>query len=95
MGESVFPFPAQPWQQWHRLRSTPEGCPLHDLKPELLAKVLVLLAKVPMADRDIQGTICESKLGMLPTGGTNGQFRTPCHLSNPPFARLTACCCLS
>ena len=46
----------------------------------LLQKVVELLDKVPMEDRDTKGDIYEYMLGKLATAGTNGQFRTPRHI---------------
>ena len=48
--------------------------------PALLAKVVELLEKVPMEERDTKGDIYEYMLGKLSTAGTNGQFRTPRHI---------------
>ncbi len=48
--------------------------------PALLAKVVDLLDKVPMQDRDTKGDVYEYMLGKLATSGQNGQFRTPRHI---------------
>jgi len=48
--------------------------------PSLLAKVVDLLDKVPMEDRDTKGDIYEYMLGKIATAGQNGQFRTPRHI---------------
>lgn len=48
--------------------------------PTLLAKVVDLLDKVPMDDRDTKGDVYEYMLGKLATSGQNGQFRTPRHI---------------
>jgi len=48
--------------------------------PGLLAKVVDLLDKVPMADRDTKGDVYEYMLGKIATAGQNGQFRTPRHI---------------
>ncbi len=48
--------------------------------PALLAKVVDLLDKVPMQDRDTKGDVYEYMLGKIATAGQNGQFRTPRHL---------------
>ena len=48
--------------------------------PALLSKVVELLEKVPMEERDTKGDIYEYMLGKLSTAGTNGQFRTPRHI---------------
>jgi type I restriction enzyme M protein len=49
-------------------------------KPALLAKVVDLLALVPMADRDTKGDLYEYMLGKIASAGQNGQFRTPRHI---------------
>lgn len=43
--------------------------------PGLLAKVVDLLAEVPMEDRDTKGDLYEYMLGKIATAGQNGQFR--------------------
>ena len=48
--------------------------------PALLAKVVDLLDKVPMEDRDTKGDVYEYMLGKIATAGQNGQFRTPRHI---------------
>lgn len=48
--------------------------------PALLAKVVDLLDKVPMEDRDTKGDLYEYMLGKIATAGQNGQFRTPRHI---------------
>ena len=48
--------------------------------PALLHKVVDLLDKVPMQDRDTKGDLYEYMLGKIATAGQNGQFRTPRHV---------------
>src|SRR5918996_2599901 len=48
--------------------------------PALLAKVVDLLDKVPMDDRDTKGDLYEYMLSKIATAGQNGQFRTPRHI---------------
>jgi len=48
--------------------------------PGLLAKVVDLIAQVPMDDRDTKGDLYEYMLGKIATAGQNGQFRTPRHI---------------
>ena len=48
--------------------------------PALLAKVVDLIANVPMEDRDTKGDIYEYMLGKIASAGQNGQFRTPRHI---------------
>ena len=46
----------------------------------LLAKVVDLLDKMPMEERDTKGDVYEYMLGKIATAGQNGQFRTPRHI---------------
>jgi type I restriction enzyme M protein len=48
--------------------------------PALLAKVVDLLADIPMEDRDTKGDLYEYMLAKIATAGHNGQFRTPRHI---------------
>ncbi len=48
--------------------------------PALLAKVVDMIAEVPMEDRDTKGDLYEYMLGKIATAGDNGQFRTPRHI---------------
>ena len=48
--------------------------------PALLAKVVDLLDKIPMEDRDTKGDLYEYMLGKIASAGQNGQFRTPRHI---------------
>jgi type I restriction enzyme M protein len=48
--------------------------------PSLLAKVVDMVAQVPMEDRDTKGDLYEYMLGKIATAGQNGQFRTPRHI---------------
>jgi len=48
--------------------------------PALLAKVVDLIEKVPMEDRDTKGDLYEYMLAKIATAGQNGQFRTPRHI---------------
>lgn len=48
--------------------------------PALLAKVVDMLAHVPMEDRDTNGDIYEYMLAKIASAGQNGQFRTPRHI---------------
>ncbi len=48
--------------------------------PALLAKVVDLLAAVPMEERDTKGDLYEFMLGKIASAGQNGQFRTPRHI---------------
>jgi type I restriction enzyme M protein len=48
--------------------------------PALLAKVVDLLADIPLSDRDTNGDIYEYMLSKIASAGQNGQFRTPRHI---------------
>ena len=48
--------------------------------PGLLAKVVDLIADVPMEDRDTKGDLYEYMLSKIASAGQNGQFRTPRHI---------------
>jgi type I restriction enzyme M protein len=48
--------------------------------PALLAKVVDMIDRVPMEDRDTKGDLYEYMLGKIATAGQNGQFRTPRHI---------------
>ncbi len=48
--------------------------------PALLSKVVDMIAKVPMEDRDTKGDLYEYMLSKIAKAGQNGQFRTPRHI---------------
>ena len=48
--------------------------------PALLSKVVDLLDKIPMENRDTKGDLYEYMLGKIASAGQNGQFRTPRHI---------------
>ena len=48
--------------------------------PALLAKVVDMIAEVPLEDRDTKGDVYEYMLGKIASAGQNGQFRTPRHI---------------
>src|SRR5450759_564551 len=48
--------------------------------PALLARVVDMIDRVPMEDRDTKGDLYEYMLGKIATAGQNGQFRTPRHI---------------
>jgi type I restriction enzyme M protein len=48
--------------------------------PALLARVMDMLDKVPMEERDTKGDVYEYMLAKIATAGQNGQFRTPRHI---------------
>jgi type I restriction enzyme M protein len=48
--------------------------------PALLAKVVDLIAALPLEGRDTKGDLYEYMLSKIATAGQNGQFRTPRHI---------------
>jgi type I restriction enzyme M protein len=80
LGEHVFPF--------LRTRGGNGSTYSHHMKdarftiptPALLAKVVDMLDRVPMQDRDTKGDLYEYMLSKIATAGQNGQFRTPRHI---------------
>ncbi|MBK1784457.1 type I restriction-modification system subunit M [Prauserella cavernicola] len=48
--------------------------------PTLLTKVVEMLDRIDMADRDTNGDLYEYLLSKIASAGTNGQFRTPRHI---------------
>jgi type I restriction enzyme M protein len=46
----------------------------------LLAKVVDMIDKIPMEERDTKGDLYEYMLSKIATAGQNGQFRTPRHI---------------
>lgn len=48
--------------------------------PALLVKVVDLIGKLPMDDRDTKGDLYEYILTKIANAGQNGQFRTPRHI---------------
>ncbi len=57
-----------------------EGARFTIPSPALLAKVVDMIDKVPMEDRDTKGDLYEYMLGKIASAGQNGQFRTPRHI---------------
>ncbi|MCE7987218.1 MAG: SAM-dependent DNA methyltransferase [Caldilinea sp. CFX5] len=49
-------------------------------KAGLLAKVVEMIDRIPMEDRDTKGDLYEYMLSKLAQAGQNGQFRTPRHI---------------
>src|SRR5207253_8321376 len=45
-----------------------------------LARVVDMLDRVPMKERDTKGDVYEYMLAKIATAGQNGQFRTPRHI---------------
>jgi type I restriction enzyme M protein len=80
VGERVFPFLRELGGEESAYATHMRDARFTIPTPALLSKVVDLLDKVPMEDRDTKGDIYEYMLGKLATAGTNGQFRTPRHI---------------
>lgn len=80
VGERVFPFLRELGGEESAYATHMRDARFTIPTPGLLTKVVELLDKVPMEDRDTKGDIYEYMLGKLATAGTNGQFRTPRHI---------------
>lgn len=80
VGEHVFPFlrtlGGDGSTYAHHMKDARFTIP----KPALLARVVDLIAEVPMEDRDTKGDLYEYMLGKIASAGQNGQFRTPRHI---------------
>jgi type I restriction enzyme M protein len=80
MGDHVFPFlrslGGEGSNYWQHMKDATFIIPT----PALLAKVVDLIAEIPMADRDTKGDVYEYMLGKIASAGQNGQFRTPRHI---------------
>lgn len=48
--------------------------------PGLLSRVVDMIDKIPMEERDTKGDLYEYMLGKIASAGQNGQFRTPRHV---------------
>lgn len=80
VGEHVFPFlralGGDGSTYSHHMRDARFTIPT----PALLARVVDMVDRVPMQDRDTKGDLYEYMLGKIATAGQNGQFRTPRHV---------------
>src|SRR2546422_5266762 len=80
VGEHVFPFLRGLGGDGSAYASHMKDARFTIPTPQLLAKVVDLIADVPMEDRDTKGDLYEYMLGKIATAGQNGQFRTPRHI---------------
>ena len=80
VGEHAFPFLRTLGGDDSTYAQHMEGARFTIPTPALLAKVVDLLDKVPMAGRDTKGDLYEYMLGKIASAGQNGQFRTPRHI---------------
>ena len=76
----VFPFLREMGDDGTSFAKSMESARFTIPTPQLLAKVVDLIDKVPMDDRDTKGDLYEYMLGKIASAGQNGQFRTPRHI---------------
>lgn len=76
----VFPFLREMGEEGSAHATHMKGARFTIPTPALLAKVVDLLADIPMEDRDTKGDLYEYMLAKIATAGQNGQFRTPRHI---------------
>jgi type I restriction enzyme M protein len=80
VSEHVFPFLRNMAEEGTAHATHMKGARFTIPTPALLAKVVDLLADIPMEDRDTKGDLYEYMLAKIATSGQNGQFRTPRHI---------------
>lgn len=80
VGEHVFPFLRTLGAEGTAYAAHMKDARFTIPTPALLAKVVDLVAAVPMDDRDTKGDLYEYMLGKIASAGQNGQFRTPRHI---------------
>src|SRR6266700_3219556 len=80
VGEHVFPWLRTLGGNGTTYSKHMEGARFTIPTPALLAKVVDMIDKVPMEDRDTKGDLYEYMLGKIASAGQNGQFRTPRHI---------------
>jgi len=80
VSEHVFPFLRNMAEEGTAHATHMKGARFTIPTPALLAKVVDLLADIPMEDRDTKGDLYEYMLSKIATAGRNGQFRTPRHI---------------
>ena len=80
VSEHVFPFLRNMAEDGTAHATHMKGARFTIPSPALLVKVVDLIDKLPMQDRDTKGDLYEYMLGKIATAGQNGQFRTPRHI---------------
>jgi type I restriction enzyme M protein len=80
MAEFVFPFLREMAEEGTAHAEHMKGARFTIPTPGLLAKVVDMLAEIPLEDRDTKGDLYEYMLGKIASAGQNGQFRTPRHI---------------
>jgi len=80
VSEHVFPFLRNMAEADTAHATHMKGARFTIPSPALLVKVVDLIDKLPMEDRDTKGDLYEYMLAKIATAGQNGQFRTPRHI---------------
>ncbi len=80
VSDFVFPFLREMGEKGTAHAEHMKGARFTIPTPGLLAKVVDMLAEIPMEDRDTKGDLYEYMLGKIASAGQNGQFRTPRHI---------------
>jgi type I restriction enzyme M protein len=80
VADRVFPFLRDMGEEGSSYGEHMKDARLGFTNPALLDKVVALLDKIPMEDRDTKGDLYEYMLGKIASAGQNGQFRTPRHI---------------
>ncbi|MGY1618173.1 N-6 DNA methylase [Geodermatophilus sp. SYSU D00691] len=89
IGEGVFPFLRQLGGDGSTYSEHMKDARFTIPTPALLSRVVDMLDKVPMQDRDTNGDLYEYMLSKIATAGQNGQFRTPRHIIQLMVAMTT------
>jgi len=80
VSEHVFPFLRAMAEDGTAHATHMKGARFTIPTPALLVKVVDLIDKLPLEDRDTKGDLYEYMLGKIASAGQNGQFRTPRHI---------------
>jgi type I restriction enzyme M protein len=80
VADRVFPFLRQLGESGSSYGEHMKDARLGFSNTALLAKVVDMLDRIPMEDRDTKGDLYEYMLGKIASAGQNGQFRTPRHI---------------
>ena len=80
VADHVFPFLRSMAEEGTAHATHMKGARFTIPSAALLVKVVDLIDKLPMEDRDTKGDLYEYMLGKIATAGQNGQFRTPRHI---------------
>lgn len=80
VAQNVFPFLRDMAEKGTAHAEHMKGARFTIPTPALLAKVVDMLAEIPLEDRDTKGDLYEYMLGKIASAGQNGQFRTPRHI---------------